>query len=231
MANVEGRMLKKRRFRTVLCIVPCALAIGYWGVLDAQQIIDRVLARLGTEAITQTDVEALLEFGLITAKSPTEPGAVNQAIERQLVLKEVARFPPMEPPADAVEQQLSAMKARVGNRLEEVLRSTGLDETRLRALARDTIRIRDYLEQRFGISTQVSEEEARKYFDEHRDEFSRDGKPLTFEDVSAEARRRAASSRVQGAVTQWMQDLRSRSDVVLVMSTSPSGQPATPRVN
>ena len=231
MPNVDGRMLKRGRIRTVFCIVHCALAIGHWSVLDAQQIIDRVLARLGTEAITQTDVEALLEFGLITAKSPTEPAAVNQAIERQLVLKEVARFPPMEPPADAVEQQVSAMKARVGNRLEDVLRSTGLDETRVRALARDTIRIRDYLEQRFGISTQVSEEEARKYFDEHRDEFSRDGKPLAFEDVSDDARRRAASSRVQGAVTQWMQDLRTRSDVVLVMSTNPSGQPATPRAN
>jgi hypothetical protein len=217
--------------RTVFCIVQCALCIGHWGVLDAQQIIDRVVARLGTEAITQTDVQALLDFGLITATSPTEPAAVNQAIERQLVLKEVARFPPMEPPADAVEQQLAAMKARVGNRLDEVLRSTGLDETRVRALARDTIRIRDYLEQRFGISTQVSEEEARKYFDERREEFSRDGKPLTFEDVSAEARRRAATSRVQGAVTQWMEDLRARSDVVLVMSTTPSAQPATPRAN
>jgi Asp-tRNA(Asn)/Glu-tRNA(Gln) amidotransferase A subunit family amidase len=231
MQNSQGkRQIVEPRARVFFCL-HLAFGILNFGVLDAQQILDRVLARLGTEAITQTDVQSLLELGLITAKSPTEPAAVNQAIERQLVLREVARFPPMEPPADAVEQQLAAMKARVGNRLEEVVRSTGLDETRLRALARDTIRIRDYLEQRFGISTQVSEEEARKYFDDHREEFSRDGKPLSFEDVSAEARRRAASSRVQGAVTQWMQDLRTRSDVVLVMSTSPSGQPATPRAN
>lgn len=215
----------------VLVGVHFACCILNYSILDAQQILDRVLARLGTEAITQTDVQALLDFGLITAKSPTDEAAVNQAIERQLVLKEVARFPPTEPAADAVEQQLAAMKARVGNRFDEVMRATGLDETRVRRLARDTIRIRAYLEQRFGISTQVGEEEARKYFDEHREEFTRDGKSLAFEDVSVEARRRAGASRVQGAVAQWMQDLRTRSDVVLVMSTNPAAPPEAPRAN
>jgi hypothetical protein len=231
MQNAKRKMqILAPKMRVLFCL-HVAFCIWHYRVLDAQQMLDRVLARLGTEAITQTDVEALLEFGLITAKSPTDAGAVNQAIERQLVLREVARFPPEEPPADAVEQQLAAMKSRVGNRLDEVLRATGLDETRLRGLARDTIRIRSYLEQRFGISAQVSEEEARKYFEEHRAEFTRDGAPLAFEDVSAEARRRAATSRVQGAVAQWLQDLRTRSDVVLVMSTNPSAPPATPRAN
>ena len=190
---------------------------------SAQQLIDRVLARVGTEAITQTDVRALVEFGLIEAKSPTEPAAVQQAIDRYLILREVARFPPAEPPPAAVEMQLAAMKARVGDRLEQVMRETGLNEDRLRGLARDTLRIRDYLQQRFGLSAQVGEEEARRYFEEHRSEFTRDGMPLTFEEAAAEARRRAAESRVQGAVTQWLQDLRSRSDVAIVMSA-----PVTP---
>ena len=231
MQNSKGKLQHAWTTMRVLVGLHFAVGILNCSVVDAQQILDRVLARLGTEAITQTDVQALLDFGLISAKSPTDAAAVNQAIERQLVLKEVARFPPTEPPADAVEQQLATMKGRVGNRFDEVMRATGLDETRLRGLARDTIRIRAYLEQRFGISTQVGEEEARKYFDEHRDEFTRDGKPLAFEDVSAEARRRAGASRVQGAVAQWMQDLRTRSDVVLVMSTNPISPLEAPRAN
>jgi hypothetical protein len=108
------------------------------------------------------------------------------------------------------------MKARVGDRLGQMLQITGLDEDLLRGLARDTLRIRTYLEQRFGIASQVGEEEARKYFDEHRDEFTRNGKPLTFEEASTEARQRAAATRQQGAVTQWLRDLRGRSDVVVV---------------
>jgi hypothetical protein len=99
-----------------------------------------------------------------------------------------------------------------------MLQITGLDDDRLRGLARDTVRIRSYLEQRFGISTQISEEEARKYFESRREEFTRDGKPMTFEEAAVEARRRAAATRVQGAVSQWLQDLRGRSDVAIVAS-------------
>jgi broad specificity phosphatase PhoE len=183
---------------------------------SAQQLLDRVLARIATEAITQTDVQALVEFGLIEAKSASDPAAIRQAIDRQLVLREVARFPPAEPPPAAVDQQVAAMQARVGNRLEQVMRATGLDEAHLRGLARDTLRIRTYLEQRFGIATQVSEEEARKYFEEHRNEFTRNGMPPAFEEAAAEARQRASAARVQSAVAQWLQDLRARSDVVVV---------------
>jgi hypothetical protein len=208
--------------RFAFCILNCA-------ALDAQQLIDRVLARIGTEAITQTDVEALVEFGLIEARSPTVPAAVQQAIDRQLVLKEVARFPPAEPPATEVEQQLAAMKARVGDRLDQILQITGLDEDRLRGLARDTLRIRMYIQQRFGVAAQVGEDEARKYFEAHRDEFTRNGKPLTFEEAAADARQRAAAERARGAITQWLQDLRGRSDVVIV--TSPSAPPAVPRAS
>ena len=157
------------------------------------------------------------------------PAAVQQAIDRQLILKEVARFPSSGPPAADVEQQLAAMKARVGDRLGQIMQITGLDEDRLRGLARDTLRIRMYLQQRFGIANQVGEDEARKYFEAHREEFTRNGMPLTFEEAAAEARQRAAATRVQGAVSLWLQDLRMRSDVALVMS--PSEQPAAPRAN
>jgi hypothetical protein len=206
----------------VLCLLNYSTA-------DAQQLLDRVLARIGTEAITQTDVEALVEFGLIEARSPTMPAAVQQAIDRQLILKEVARFPSAGPPPADVEQQLAVMKARVGDRLGQMLQITGLDEDRLRGLARDTLRIRMYLQQRFGMANQVGEDEARKYFEAHREEFTRNGMPLTFEEAAAEARQRAAVTRVQGAVSVWLQDLRVRSDVALV--TSPSGPPAIPRAN
>jgi len=211
-----------------LFILHFAFCILNYSTADAQQLLDRVLARIGTEAITQTDVEALVEFGLIEARSPTVPAAVQQAIDRQLILKEVARFPSAGPPAADVEQQLAAMKARVGDRLGQIMQITGLDEDRLRGLARDTLRIRSYLQQRFGFA-QVGEEEARKYFEAHREEFTRNGMPLTFEEAAAEARQRAAATRVQGAVSLWLQDLRVRSDVALVMS--PSEQPAAPRAN
>jgi hypothetical protein len=205
-----------------------SLCILNYGEVSAQQLLDRVLARIGTEAITQTDVQSLIEFGLIDEKSPTVPAAVRHAVERQLELREVARFPQSEPPPAAVDEQLASMKARVGSRLDEVMRANGLDEERLRGLARDTLRIRNYLEQRFGFASQISEEEARKYFESHRDQFMRDGKPLAFEDAAAEARQRAAAERRQGTMSQWLQDLIARSDVVFVTDTGATPLPAKP---
>jgi hypothetical protein len=207
-------MRSESRSRRGLILVCCLLCLTRPAI--AQQLLDRVLARIGTEAITQTDVQTLVEFGLIDAKLPTEPAAIRQAIERQLVLKEIARFPPPEPAAAAVDQQFASMTARVGARLDEVMRVTGLDEARVRALARDTLRIRQYLDQRFGITTQVSEDEARKYFEAHRDRFTRNGEALTFDQAAAEARQGAAAERLGQAVGQWLRDLRARSDVVLV---------------
>lgn len=213
MQDSKGKMQNRPNAWGVFCL-HFAFCILNYSALHAQALVDRVLARIGTEAITQTDVEALVEFGLIEARSATE--AAQRAIDRQLILKEVARFPPAEPPAADIDTQLAAMKARVGDRLDRVLKTTGIDEDRLRGLARETLRIRDYLQQRFGISAQVGEEEARKYFETHRDEFTRDGKLLTFEEVEGEARQRASAARVQGAVAQWLEDLRARSDVVVV---------------
>jgi hypothetical protein len=211
----ESGANRRRALALAVCLLGMALPS------TAQQLIDRVLARIGTEAITETDVRALVEFGLVDAKAATEPAAIRQAIERQLALREVARFPPPEPPAAAVDQQLAMMKARVGSRGDDVMRANGLDEARLRGLARDTLRIRQYLDQRFGLTTQVSEEEARKYFEAHRDQFTRNGAPLTFEQAAAEARQRVVAERQATAATQWLQDLRARSAVVLVTPTNP----------
>ena len=214
MRSEASRVSRPRRIHRLhfaFCILNCVS-----GSASAQQLLDRVLARIGTEAITQTDVQTLVEFGLIDATSPTGPAAVRQAIERQLVLREVARFPPPESPVAVVEQQLAAMRARVGDRLDAVMRANGVDQARLLALARDALRIRQYVDQRFALSTQVSEEEARKYFEGHRDRFTRNGEALTFEQAAAEARQGALAERQARAVAQWLQDLRARSEVVLV---------------
>ena len=98
-----------RPSRRVVLALFVAVVIHALPAAAQEQLLDRVLARIGTEAITQTDVQALVEFGLIEAKSATEPAAVRQAIDRQLELREVSSFPPAEPTAAAVEQQLTAM--------------------------------------------------------------------------------------------------------------------------
>lgn len=217
MQNSKCRMRKHRTASWRLVVVLfAACCMAQFALVRAQQPLDKLLARIGTTAITLTDVQAAVGLGLIDATSPTDPEALNQLIDRELMLSEVSRFPPPEPSAAAIEQQVQMMRMHAGANLEGLMRSTGLDEMQLRELARDTVRIQSYIVQRFGTTRQVSDDDVRHYYDEHQAEFTRNGQVIPFEDAEAEARKRAAAARLREAIAQWVGDLRMRSEVVVV---------------
>jgi hypothetical protein len=182
----------------------------------AQQLLDRVVARVNGIAITLTDVHAAIGLGLVDATGGEDPqaAATRQMIDRQLILGEVARFSPPEPDAAAVDREVAALKERAGPRLEALVRSTGLDEERIRDLARDNLRIRAYLDQRFGTNVQVSEEEVEQYYRGHPEEFTRNGVLESFEEAAPLARERASALRRSALVAQWLRDLRARAEVL-----------------
>ena len=192
------------------------------GAANAQQLIDRVLARVGTTAVTMTDVRIALGLDLVeaTGENP-ESVALERTIDRQLQLNEVARFAPPEPAVAAVQAEIAEMKMRAGTNLSALMTSTGLDEARLEQLARETLRIRAYIAQRFGTTVQVTEDEARKYYEQHPAEFTRDGVRMTFEQAETQARQRASAERLRATLDQWVRDLRMRADVVIVGSANP----------
>jgi hypothetical protein len=189
-----------------------------FSVLAQSQLVDRVLARVGTAAVTLTDVQALAGLGLVDIRpgENREAAALLRTIERRLILDEVARFPPSAPAREDVERQVAAMTQYAGGGLDALMAAAGLDEARLEELARDTLRIQAYIGQRFGVTAQVTEEEVRRYYDDHPDEFTRDGVRLPFEDVEPTARQRASAERLRGTIDQWIADLRTRAEIVVV---------------
>jgi hypothetical protein len=209
MQNSKLRNQRSKGFLTL------AFGVLSWAA-SGQQLIDRVMARIGTTAITWSDVRAAVGLGLVEAKTPDDPAALNQVIDRQLMLIEVTRFPPAEPSAVAIAERAEAMKKRAGTALPELMTSTGLDEMRLHDLARDTLRIQAYIMQRFGSTAIVGEDDARRYYDDHHEQFTRNGMLLPFEDVEADARRLTSAARLQDSITQWVRDLRMRAEVVMV---------------
>jgi hypothetical protein len=136
-----------KRSRLILLTFACFAFFATFAVeTTAQQLLDRVVARVGTSAITQTDVDAALAMGVIDRTG--DP--VKQMIDRRLMLAEVVRFPPPEPTETAVNELVATMKAAAGAQLTQVMKRTGVDEKRLVEIARDTLRIQAYVAQRFG---------------------------------------------------------------------------------
>jgi hypothetical protein len=124
------------------------------------ETIDRVLAVVGGELITLTDVTAAREFGLVIVP-PDAPDPVRAAlkflIDRELMLAEVNRYAPPEPGADAVGEALRIVRARFADdgTYQAALARSGIDESRLRDTLRQNLRIIAYLNQRFVAPPQT----------------------------------------------------------------------------
>ena len=205
-------MARDRERRRPWLVVACLIA---WVVpVVAQQLLDRIVARVNGFPITLTDVKAATALG-IGGLSPNASvaAAMETLIDRQLMLAEVERFAPPEPSTTAVADEVAAMTARAGGRLTAVMEETGADEGRIRELARETLRIQGYLNQRFGTAAQLTEEEVLQYYRIHPEEFTRDGRLIPFGEAEPRARERASTERRATTIAQWLRDLRGRADI------------------
>jgi hypothetical protein len=154
-------------------------------------------------------------LGLVEIPPGADPvaAAARGLIERQLLLTEVARFSPPEPDAAAVQREVASLERRAGSELAALLTATGLSEGRIREHARDTLRIEAYLNQRFGVATQVGDDEALRYYESHLEEFRENGRLMSFDEGLPRAKALASAERRRATVAQWMRDLRARASI------------------
>ena len=178
----------------------------------AQVLIDRVVARVNGTVILLSDVHVNSLVGLVEAPADSED-AVEQLVQRTLLVEEVNRFPPSEPTAEAVDAELDRMRTRAGGSLEDVERRTGLTPANVRLLARDRLRIQGYIDQRFGVTVPLTDEQVLQYYRAHPEEFTTDGQLAPFDQAQGLARERAGLEQRQRTINQWLRDLRMRADV------------------
>ena len=190
----------------VLCLAPFSRA----------EIIDRVLALVGGVVITQSDVTAALELGLVTGESTgdTTGAVLAQLIDRQLILIEVDRYAPPEPTAEAIDHEGGLVRSRFSSQAayERALSRSGIDENRVRQMLRDELRIRAYLDQRFSVPM-PSDEEVERYYREHPQEFTREGERMSLPTVRPEIVRSLAAARREMLVKDWVSGLRRRAAI------------------
>ena len=177
------------------------------------ELIDRVLAIVGGQLITLSDVHAALAVRLVEPAGAADPiaTALSFLIDRRLVVAEVDRYAPPEPDDAALAQRtaelISALPADPARRAR-----LGVDPERVRGFARDELRTSAYLAQRFG-AVQPTDDEVARYYREHEADFTRDGVRLPLADVQDEVRSRVASGRRAALIAAWVADLRRRTDV------------------
>lgn len=129
------------------------------------EVIDRIMAVVGGQPITLSDVTAALQFYLIEAPPGTRDAlayTVDRLIERRLVLAEVERFQPPEPDPIEMTIRIDELERRAVSTaaFDKALAVTGMTRDQLRRYLRDDLRITTYLNQRFGANTDAKERQA-----------------------------------------------------------------------
>ena len=216
------------RVRGAGCLVLCAWCVGSLTLVAqdvstskvsvySQNVIDRILAVVSGGLILQSDVTAALRLGLVTV--PTEgdrvQGVLDRLIERRLMLVEVDRYGPPEPSRAEVDAAMEALDKRIasGAQLDAILRESGFTVDQLRIYVRDDLRIRAYLQQRFGTALTAAEEDMLAYYRTHTRDYTRDGVVRPFSEVREEVRQSLLAERRAGLVREWLASLRRRTEV------------------
>jgi hypothetical protein len=202
--------ISTRRLATVAVVI-ITVSAGARGA-GAQQLIDRVVARVDGAVITRTDLQAATGFGFIDAGVAAPLDAL---IDRRLMAVDMNRRPPAPPQEAAVDAEVARMREVAGAGLSELMAATGVDEGRLRDIARETLMLGSYLETRFPLVA-ASDADAEQFYQANPEAFTRNGTLRPFSEVTTQARRGASEARRRARIDSWLGNLRNRMVVEIV---------------
>jgi hypothetical protein len=149
----EGTAAPRRGFVHV-----CVCALLLIGVCrTSAEVIDRVMAVAAGHVILLSDVQAAERFGFVDLQGADDRTRVvlTRLIDRALVLDEVNRYAPPEPDVADVDEGVRMVRERFANAdaFAAAMVRVGLDEAQIREVVRQNLRIRAYVDQRFGADT------------------------------------------------------------------------------
>jgi hypothetical protein len=200
------------RTRTVggLACVVFALAALLAPTAQAE-IVDRVMAVVGSQVVTLSDVRAAETFRLsLLVVDAANADVLSSLVDRQLALSEVERYSAPDPDRAVVAAKFAEIRAAFPSaaEFERALARTAMTEGRLRSIVADNLRIESYLEQRFAAAALATPDEVQRYYREHPSEFTRDGRLAAFDEVQSDAQQRATAQRKAALIADWLDRLR-----------------------
>jgi hypothetical protein len=200
-----------RRFQAV-----CRFAVFIWVasaiMLHARtDIIDRVIAVVGSDVIMLSDVRAVTTFGLIP-DARNETDVLTRLIDRALILAEVNRFIVPEPRVGVIKAKLDDLRSSFPTHeaFLHALAEVGMTETGLARVQLKGWRVENYLEQRFGSMVQPTEAELAQYYRRQINHYSVGGERQPFDRIRDQVRRDLQEERQGALIADWITRLSLR---------------------
>ena len=192
----------------------------------AQEVIDRIVARVETDIILLSDVRELSRYqAFLDGKAQSDTDILNRLIDQWIVRSEagVARFP--QPSEDDVNRSIERLKRSFSSPEEFQLRQkqSGITDDEIRRFVRAQLYLSNYLDSRFRPAIQIDEKAVDDFYKSRvvpRAE-SRGQTPPTLEN----ARDFIQEALVQGAINEqadrWLKESRARVRVEIMLDEKP----------
>ena len=210
-------------------LTTAAMFIGFLslpGTIRAQEVVDRIVARVETDIILMSDVRQLSHYqAFLDGKPQSDADVLNRLIDQWIVRNEagVARFP--QPSEDDVNRSIERLKRSFSSpeEFESRQKQSGITDDEIRRFVRAQLYLSNYLDSRFRPSIQIDEKAIEDFYKTRvvpRAE-SRGQTPPTLEN----ARDFIQEALVQRAINEqadlWLKESRTRVRVEIMLDEKP----------
>jgi parvulin-like peptidyl-prolyl isomerase len=200
--------------RILIPSVILTLLMGGGGV-PAQEVVDRVAARVESDIILVSDVRELARYQLLVdGKSESDAQILDHLIDQWIVRNEaaVSRYP--QPTDEEVERSLARLKRSFSSpaEFEERRQQSGLSSEELLAVVKSQLYLSNYLDTRFRSAIQVEEKDVEEFYKTNvapRAE-ARGQTPPTFEAAREFIQEALVQRAINEQADRWLKESRSR---------------------
>lgn len=201
------------------CTAAAVLALGAgagWG-----EIIDRIVATVGTSVVTQSDVvihlrvRAFLDSDTLDLSLRQQRQAVDRLVDQALIRREVeiSRYtPPDMADVDSMLQEIRRPAMASDADYARALAKYGITDDQLRQALLWQLTLLRFISYRFRPGIQVPDSDVRAWYEKELVAKARsEGKePPSFEDTREEIEKILTNQRVDEAMNRWLEQARSQ---------------------
>ncbi len=219
-------MKRACQLRRVCCmLILCAFAQQEWS--RAQEVIDRMVARVENDIILLSDIRFLSRYQmLVDGKSESDAQILDRLIDQWIVRNEasVARTPkPTEAEIDRGLQRLQQSFASKDD-YEARRKLAGLSEADVRRLTADQLYLNNYLDSRFRASVQVNDQAIEAFYQNAllpRAKARRQSPP-TLDAAHDYIQEALVQQGINEQADRWLNESRARIHVTKMLGENPS---------
>lgn len=196
------------------------------GPIRAQEVIDRIVARVETDIILLSDVRQLSHYqAFLDGKAQTDSDILNRLIDQWIVRSEagVARFP--QPSEDDINRSIERLKRAFSSPEEFQARQkqSGITDDEIRRFVRAQLYLSNYLDSRFRPAIQIDEKAVEDFYKSRvvpRAE-SRQQTPPTLENARDFIHEALVQRAINEQADRWLKESRTRVRVEIMLDEKP----------